>query len=347
MDVMERIRERAARIADVGVDKSSNDVHTTLPLDGDLYATSEYLKTLSNKSNEFYRRYLDHLKYFTSLFKFRGHKDIERLNIDIFRQLIEFGKVAIVNVKGRPVVCAVNEIKLNLYKDPVKISGMATREGYGYRKEYKAVNLPLDKTVFIKENYQAIPFIFFWKDIINNIIKLRKVALTASVASVKKFKRNVQNNDSTITRAETMSMANPDTSFIDNIVNPVSYLSEIERSTIGDVSNSSKAYSTIANSIEMNSIDSNTASLFDNLKEYISFEYFQRGRRVNTNKKEERNIKKEIDTETINFDILESELYDSLIVAAEKLSKIFNTTITVESKILEMQKVEEEEIKYE
>lgn len=39
----------------------------------------------------------------------------------------------------------------------------------------------------------------------------------------------------------------------------------------------------------------------------MEFEYYQLNRRINTNKKSERNISAEIRTETINFDLLDQE----------------------------------------
>lgn len=340
-DIMDRIQNMRGN-SNGSVEKGNRVVNTgNVPIDGDLYATSEYLSMLSSQSNEFYRRYLDHIKYYTSLFRFEGHEDIERLNLDIMRQLVEFGKVGIIKLKGKPVVISIVEYELDMFKKPTKITGMATREGYGYRKEHKVVNIPPSNCVFIKENFQAIPFIFFWKDIIENFIKLRKAATTASIASIKKFKRNVKNNHSLITRLETQSMANPDTAYVENITQPVSYLQEIDKSVAGEVSSGEKAFSTMPNGIEFNSIDSNVNSLWGNLKEYLEMEYFQRGRRINTNKKAERNIKSEIDTETINFDILESELYNYLVQAAKELSVLFNCDIKITSKMLELEAEQE------
>lgn len=301
-----------------------------LPMDGSLFTTSNYLEMLSKQGDrEFYRRYLDHLKYFTSIFKFRGHEEIELRNIDIYRQLIEFGSVVIANVKGRVVVGAVVHVEYNMFKDIEYVTFIPAREGYGYRKEKKSVKVTGDKCVFIKENFQALPFLFFWQDIIENIIKLRKSATTASIASIKKFKRNLQNNDSEISTAETASMMNPDVPYVDNIVSPTSYLTEIERGVQGDVTAGERAYGIMPNAIDFNNLETGARDLFDNLKSYMEFEYFQRGRRINTNKKNERNIAREIDTETINFDILESELYEALTQAAKELSVLFGGNVEV------------------
>lgn len=340
MDVMDRIRAGSA-----GVDGSQKGatasqeraIANDLPIDGDLYATSAYLGMLNGMNPEFYRRYLDHMKYFTSLFRFEGHDEIEKLNPDIFRQLIEFGKVSITSILDRPVVMSVVEFEKDMFKDIKLITGMPTRVGYGYAQDMKVFKLNKKKTVVIQENFQALPFIFFWKDIIETFIKLKKSAVTGSIASIKKFKRNIQNNDSIITKVETESMVNPDTPYVDNIVSPVSYLTEMTKAIAGEEGKDDKAYSTMPNALEFQSMGTDVKGLWENVKSFLEVEYFQRGRRINTNKKVARNVAGEIDTETINFDILETEYYSRLTQAAKELSEIFGTTIKVVSTVEDVQ----------
>lgn len=325
---MDTIKRAIGEPINVKASVDAVDRNTPVPIDGSLYAVSNYLDLLSKQGDrEFYRRYLDHLKYFTSIFKFTGHEEIERRNMDIFRQLIEFGSVVVVNIKGRVVVGAVVHVSYNMYKDIDTITFIPAREGYGYSPDKKSMTVKADRCVFIKENFQALPFLFYWQDIIENMIKLRKSATTASIASIKKFKRNLQNNNSTISDAETASMMDPDTPFVDNVVSPASYLDEFTRAAVGDTRSDDAAYSTVPNAIDFNNLDSGARDLWDNLKSYMEFEYFQRGRRINTNKKNERNIAREIDTETINFDILEAELSANLKQAAKELSVLFDSAI--------------------
>ena len=49
----------------------------------------------------------------------------------------------------------------------------------------------------------------------------------------------------------------------------------------------------------------------------MEFEYYQLNRRLNTNKKQERNIAAEIQTETINFDLLDQEFKRYLMIFVE------------------------------
>lgn len=49
----------------------------------------------------------------------------------------------------------------------------------------------------------------------------------------------------------------------------------------------------------------------------MEIEYYQLNRRLNTNKKQERNIAAEIQTETINFDLLDQEFKRYLMIFVE------------------------------
>ena len=52
-----------------------------VPLDGTIYATSQYLEMIQgNRDPEFYRRYLNHLSYATGLYRFEGSPEIVKLS---------------------------------------------------------------------------------------------------------------------------------------------------------------------------------------------------------------------------------------------------------------------------
>ena len=95
----------------------------------------------------------------------------------------------------------------------------------------------------------------------NNIIKLRKAATTGAIASVKKFKRVLSNNDSEISRTETESMMNPDTPYVNVIANPMSYKTQSKKMTIGDGRADDEVGATAPNAIDFNNMDPAIASM--------------------------------------------------------------------------------------
>lgn len=299
-----------------------------IPLDGSLFAVSEYLNSITGSDREFYIRYVRHLQYFTGMYRLEGDKDIERLSEDILRQAIEFGKVGVSKVKGRIVPWAVITVETDVYKDTKSAKFAQLRDRYGYSPEYITEEVKGEDCAILLHNFQALPFIFFWKNVLDTIIKLKKAAVTGSIASIKKFKRNLNNNDSYINRIETQSMMDPDLPYVNNIVGPHSYETEIKRATHGDTGTQNDHASTQANEIVFENTSTETSPLWDNLKEYINFEYYQHGRRMNTNKKNERNLEGEINTEVINFELLEREFTNNL----DKFCKELNDKLGVNVK---------------
>lgn len=327
IEEIRRLEELIGRV-DVGdsVVKAQN-AGRDIPLDGSLYAVSEYLNSIVSANRDFYIRYVRHLQYFTGMYRLEGDEDIEALSEDIMRQALEFGKVGISKVNGRFVPWAVITVENNIYKETKRAEFAQLRERYGYNPEYKSVSVKGKDCAILLQNFQALPFIFFWKKVIDNIIKLSKAAITGSVASIKKFKRNLNNNDSYINRLETESMMNPDSPYVNNVVAPHSYAQEIERATHGDTTGNEKHASTQANEIVFENTSTDSSQLWDNLKEYINFEYYQHGRRMNTNKKNERNLEGEINTEVINFEMLEREFTNNLDKFCKEVNKKFGTNI--------------------
>lgn len=78
---------------------------------------------------------------------------------------------------------------------------------------------------------------------------------------MKKFKRNLQNNDSEIARIETASMLDPNTPYINNIVSPATYKMEKDLAMRGSSPAAEKAQSLAPNAIEMTNVDSKAESL--------------------------------------------------------------------------------------
>lgn len=321
LEEIRRLNELLGRVDTGDTIAKANGTSRDIPLDGSLYATSEYLNSIVSADREFYVRYVRHLQYFTGMYRLEGDKDIEAISEDIIRQAIEFGKVGLSKVNGRFVPWAVITVENNIYKETKVAKFAQLRERWGYNPDYKSISVKGKDCVILLHNFQALPFIFYWQKPIQNIIKLSKAAITGSIASIKKFKRNLNNNDSYINRIETESMMNADLPYINNIVSPHSYANEIERATHGDVSGKEEHASTQANEIVFENTSTDSSQLWDNLKEYINFEYYQHGRRMNTNKKNERNLEGEINTEVINFEMLEREFTNNL----EKFVKEINT----------------------
>lgn len=336
-DVLDRLRgyNLGAKGHNVDDNRDPNDV----PIDGNLYATSEYLRMLSGNNKEFYLRYLDHLKYFTNLFRFEGSDEVKRWSPHIFRQLVEFGKVAITKIKGKIIVLAVVELEYDMYQNVSRVTGMALRTGIGYTKEYAVIELDPAKTVVIRQNYQGFPFIITWKSVIEKIIHLSKAAETGSIASIKKFHRRLSNNDSMISQEETKSMLDPKTPYVNTIVSPLGYKGYMDFKRKGDAASKDKPMLTSANSLEFTSLGSSASDQWDNLQAYMEFEYYQKNRRINTNKKNERNISKEIDTETVNFDILDMDMYKWLDIAVRELKDKLSIDVEIIAVVEEKEEV--------
>lgn len=303
------------------------------PLDGSVFTQDQYLSALSGSNTEWYRYYDLHLRYFTSLYKVEGNEDIERIWPILMRQAIEFGKVALVKAKGMYIPMSVVDVKFTLDYKVKSLEGIPARVGYGLNKDQKKYKAKAEDVALVKHNFNALPFVFYWQKVITDIIKLKDAAMTGSIASIKKFKRNVMNNSSTIATMEMNSMINPKSAVVDVIAMPSSYADEVENGAVGNRKANDISQSTIPNSITFEGTTDNASGLFGNLKDYMEFEYFQLGRRINTNKKAARNVAGEIDTETINFDILDEDFKNYLELFIRDINDKFDTSVRLISVI--------------
>ncbi len=245
------------------------------------------------------------------------------------RQWREYGKVGIMKLKGKLLPVAVIREEKDIYQKLTEVEVISLRTGTGYTKEMKSFTVSPDKIVVIRENYMGLPFIFRWGSAISRIITLSQAAVTGSIAAVKKFKRNQQTNNSVIARLESQSMIDPTKPWVTSIVTPASYMTELEKGVTGEAKSGNSAKGILPNEITFEGTSSSAQPQWDNLKSYIEFEYFQKGRRINTNKKNERNIASEIDTETINFDILDERSFKWLRNGIKELNKKFGLNVSI------------------
>lgn len=295
------------------LEKMAGNINYTreLPTDGSLFSMSKYLEELStNTNNDFYRRYLNHLQYFIGIYDLKGSIEFNKHSQTILRHCIEFGKVGLTKLNGKLLPIAITKLEYDMFGDIKECIGLPIRTSYGYTDKLKTITCNPKETVILKNNYLALPMLYFWRKPIQTIMQLLQSALTGSIASIKKFKRNIQNNSSSIAAIEEMSFLDPSTPYISVISNPTGYAGLTRRNgTIEDINRGKYDIdqTTAPSSVEFSTINPDTTFLWDNLKSYIEFEYYQLNRRVNTNKKSERNISAEIRTETINFDLLDQE----------------------------------------
>lgn len=312
----------------------NGNIHYTkeLPTDGSLYSMSKYLDELSkNNSNDFYRRYLNHLQYFIGIYDLKGSKQFNRVAPILLRHAIEFGKVALTKLNGKFLPLAITKLEYNIYGEVVKCEGLPIRTGYTYSEKLKTIHCEPDNVVILKHDYLALPMLFYWRKPLETIMQLLQSAITGSIASIKKFKRNIQNNSSSISTIEEMSFLDPSTPYISVIANPTGYAG-INKRTNNSMSDINRDkfdidQTTAPTSVEFSTINPDTSYLWENLKEYMEFEYYQLNRRLNTNKKKERNIQAEVQTETINFDLLDQEFKRYLLLFIEEVKEKFNEDI--------------------
>lgn len=299
------------------------------PMDGSSFATDQFLQSLVQYDAEFYKLYDRNLQYFSALHNIKGNKDIERIWPAFMRLSYEYGKVAIGRYNGKFIVLNVVEERYTIDYKVKWVKGIIAPRGYGLLSKMTPIKLKAEDVVIMRSNYNAFPFMFYWKDIIKNIMTLRSAAITASITSIKKFKRNLANNSSTIAEIENKSMLDPSTPTVDVVASPMSYFDEDLHRTEGNMRSSDVSNSTTPNSITFESAIDDASSQYDNLKNYMEFEFYMNGRRVNTNKKNERNIAKEIDTETVNFDILENDMERYLNIAVQEMNEKWGLSLEV------------------
>lgn len=294
-----------------------------LPTDGSLFTMSKYLEEMSsNGGNDFYRRYLNHLQYFLGIYDMKGSKEFNRISPMILRHCIEFGKVGLTKLNGKLLPLAITKLEYDMYGNVKECEGVPIRTGYGYTDNLKTIKCDGDNVAILKHNYMNLPMLYFWHKPIKTIMQLLQSAITGSISSIKKFKRNIQNNSSSIARIEEMSFLDPTTPYISVIANPTGYAGITKRSPnlMEDINREKYDIdqTTTPSSVEFSTINPDTSYLWENLKEYMEFEYYQLNRRLNTNKKRERNIAAEIQTETINFDLLDQEFKRYLMIFVEE-----------------------------
>lgn len=311
-----------------------------LPTDGSLFTMSKYLEELSsNNTNDFYRRYLNHLQYFIGIYDLRGDKEFNKISPLILRHCLEFGKVALTKFNNKLLPLAITKLEYDMYGDITICEGLPIRSGYGYTEKLQTIKCNPKEVVVLKHDYLALPLLYYWRKPIQTIMQLLQSAITGSIASIKKFKRNIQNNSSSISAIEEMSFLDPTTPYISVIANPTGYAGINRRSNNLMEDTTRDKYdidqTTAPSSVEFSTINPDTSYLWDNLKYYMEFEYYQLNRRLNTNKKTERNIAAEVQTETINFDLLDQEFKRYLLNFIEECKDKLNIDIELKDYILD------------
>lgn len=318
-----------------------------LPTDGSLYSMSKYLEELSNNnSNDFYRRYLNHLQYFMGIYDLKGTREFNRIAPVILRHAIEFGKVALTKLNGKLLPLAIVRLEYDMFGNIDYLEGLPIRTAYGYNSKHRTIKCKGDEVVVLKHNYMTLPMLYFWRKPLETIMQLLQSAVTGSISSIKKFKRNIQNNSSTISNIEELSFLDPSTPYISVIANPTGYAG-INRRTNNSMEDINRDkydidHTTAPSSVEFSTINPDTSYLWENLKEYMEFEYYQLNRRLNTNKKRERNIAAEVQTETINFDLLDQEFKRYLQNFVEDCKEVLNEEIELLDFIADASTEEEE-----
>lgn len=310
------------------------------PMNGSAFTLDQYLQMMSNMSAEFYKYYDKTIQYFASLNKVTGSLEVRRMWKIFSRTLVEFGKVFLAKVNGKLVVFNVIKEELNIDGSIKKVEGTVARMGYGWYREYTTHKFKGEDVVFVKSNFNALPLLFYWRNVICEMMGLKDAAITASIASIKKFKRNIMNNNSTIADIEQGSMIDPRTSHIDVVVDPESYIGEDNQAQRGEGSSYKDDNSVAPNSITFETNIDSAGGQWDNINKYIEFQYFQLGRRINTNKKNARNVSDEIDTETINFDILDSDLQEYIDMGIEEMKDKFGLEISMTPVIRDVEEFE-------
>lgn len=311
-----------------------------LPTDGSLFTMSKYLEELSqNNTNDFYRRYLNHLQYFIGIYDLKGSKEFNKIAPLLLRHCLEFGKVGLTKLNGKLLPIAITKLEYDMFGNVKECIGLPIRTGYGYTDKLKTIKCEPDKVAILKHDYLALPMLYYWRKPIQTIMQLLQSAITGSISSIKKFKRNIQNNSSTISAIEEMSFLDPSTPYISVIANPTGYAGINRRTNNSMVDINRDKYdidqTTAPSSVEFSTINPDTSYLWENLKEYMEFEYYQLNRRLNTNKKRERNIAAEIQTETINFDLLDQEYKRYLMIFIEDCQDKLDEKVELKDYILD------------
>lgn len=130
--------------------------------------------------------------------------------------------------------------------------------------------------------------------------------------------RKIYNNDSDLAAVENTSLVDPSSPIVNVVANPISYQGIQSQAKTGG----QDQRATIGNVFEpISSSGISPKELFETLDLYLQSEYFMLGRRVNTNKKADRNISAEVDTEVVNFEVLDTPMESKLEDFAKEVSK--------------------------
>ena len=316
---------------------NTNRLPEFLPTDGTLFTTSEYMKNITKQNSHIFRRYLNHLQYFIGLFDMKGDKEFNRLVPVLIRHALEYGRVGLTRLDNKLLPFAVVKLEYDIFGKIKNIKGTPIAHHYTYISNPKnLIDIKPEKCAILFSNYLSLPFIYFWGKVLENIEHLQTAAITGSIASIKKFKRNVSNNSSIISKIENESYLDPTNPTIINITSPAGYFDLINSKE----SNNDVKISTTGNNVEFSTVKDDTRQLWENLNSYMEFEYFQLNRRINTNKKNERNVSSEIATETINFDILDQEFKRYLLIFKEECSDNLGLNINIIDTVSELYKPE-------
>lgn len=121
-----------------------------LPTDGSLFTMSKYLEELShNNTNDFYRRYLNHLQYFIGIYDLKGSKEFNRLAPTLLRHCLEFGKVALTKINGKLIPLAISKLEYDIYGEVKVCEGLPVRTGYGYTDKLKTIKCDPKKVAIL------------------------------------------------------------------------------------------------------------------------------------------------------------------------------------------------------
>lgn len=286
----------------------------------------QILSAFENKNyDEWYLRYLLIIKYYANLYQIEGDARIKKLAHHLIRVAIEYGRVGLIKIKDKFYICQIIKAEYDATGELINVQAIRYIPNYSYHQEEKTFNVPVENVVILQFNYLNLPLVYFWKEIINNVITLKTAALTGSITSMKKFQRVVYHNDSLVSQVENESFLDPKSPYITTIDNLYGYY---ENRGVSEDERISKASLGGNDLVELkSSLDVN--QMWDALQRYIDFEYLQQGVRINTNKKKERNVAGEVRAETSIFDIHEQDFLFYLEKFKDEVKEKFQVNIEI------------------
>ena len=287
-----------------------NKIFAKIPLEGNMLNQTITQLAKTGITYPLFLLYTEDKRYYANLFHFKNDKYLEKNNQTIMNMLFTYGKVGFKRVGNQILLVNPTKYKFDWNNDLIKAEGNyldIRSSGYNYKN--KTLKLDMNDYV-LKADEEAygcwFKFWYYWLQIAN----LLKIRYSNTKFLKKKLNYIIKNNISDVRKQEMASVLDDDTDFL---------------ITINNEEKLKSGRTKLPNRWEELKYQNNLQEINQTINEIVAWVDKRNGRRYNVDGlRKARNNTDEVGLSNANFEVLEYDVYQNLILFLEWWNKMGN-----------------------